>query len=210
MTDEIVGGDILSFGDSVTVGASDPYGGYVYYLNGIMNSEVDGTWTSTNKGEGSNTIVNEATEIDARLAGTATPVFITLLFGQNDQFYNYTETQWKTAYRYVLDAIHTAHSSAPIYLGLGGNSGYCLSTLLPWMNDLLAERPSYCFMGINQPVLFAGHIAEYMEGSAHPNTAGHLVLARAWADIFKAALGLTGSYRRQQMSGGMQLLSGGM
>lgn len=198
----------MSFGDSVTVGADDPFGGYVFYLNEIMNDEAGGVWTSTNKGEGSNTIINEATEIDARLVGTITPTFVTMLFGQNDSFYPYTEEDWKTAYRYILDAIHTMHPSAQIYLGLGSCSFGVSDIFLPWMVTLIAERPSYCHMGVNQPVLFEGHIAEYMCGSsAHPCTPGHLALARAWADMLIAA---TGTHRRQQMSGGMQNLSGGL
>ncbi len=183
------GGDILSFGDSVTVGANDPNGGYVVYLRAIMNAEAGGVWTATNKSEGSNTIVKEAGKIDGRLVGTITPRFVTLLFGQNDQWYSYTESAWKTAYRYILDAIHTKHPTTPIYLGLGSYSMNAMDTFWQYMLDLVAERPAYCFMGISQPVLFEGHILEYMCGeSSHPCTPGHLALARAWADMLIAAL----------------------
>lgn len=121
--------------------------------------------------------------IDNALAGrTDTPKHILILLGTNDVAASHgwpiPEETWKTNYRYILDALHTKWSISKIWLCVGFREGYeaDMAILSGWMDDLVAEHPTYLAKGMNIGDVLDGH-PELLADGLHPNHAGHVAMA---------------------------------
>lgn len=115
------------------------------------------------------------------------PQYILILLGANDVIAMPSETDWKTNYRYILDACHTNYPSALIGCLKTFREGYAteLATLNGWLDDLIAEHPDYLFDGYDSADILSGH-PELYTGGVHPNHAGYVLMAEEMTVILLA------------------------
>lgn len=141
------------------------------------------------------TVADNAALIDAELATrTDTPDYVLINLGTNDASALPTENDFKTDYRYIIDAVHTKWSSVPIYLakpvllaGVPPSSPVAAVTSIhAWIDDLIAEY-AFVYLGIVETALEGGngYFTNFAD-AAHPNTTGYAACAALW----KTALGL--------------------
>jgi len=218
-------GLILFCGDSITVGANcSGENDYPNKTIALLNARDGGGWTGVRWAGGGLSSWDFELGIDATLAATQlNPDYIFLYYGANDPYeadplhmplYN-EEASWKAAYDHILTALHTKWANALIWMGKsyrcdsnGDLEGWYVQYINPWTDYLYATYP-YLRVGIRGDVILHDGYPESMSDGVHPSCYGHLLLAEAIRDeMFPAAA--TGTHRRQQMSGGMQNLSGGL
>jgi lysophospholipase L1-like esterase len=110
----------MAIGDSITAGNFDEVDslGWPTHLVVNMRTLTGGLWRElpARYAVGGLTTAAAAAGIDAQLASrTDTPYYVLILLGANDL--SAVEADWKTNYRYILDAVHTKWSAAKIYCG---------------------------------------------------------------------------------------------
>lgn len=131
------------------------------------------------------TTAQAAAAIDAELASrTDTPQHVLILLGTND-LGELVEADWKTDYRYILDAIHTKWSTAQIHCCKSYRMGSVLQ-VNPWIDDLVAEHPTYLFQSYDLADTIQGNEATLTVDNLHPNHAGSIAIGNAIATILTA------------------------
>lgn len=225
-------GNILFVGDSITAGAYCAHGGYPFHTIELLNARDGGGWAESTKraAHGGNSTWETADGIiDTDIASVtvnAPPEYIFIYYGANDAYDEgypdrypldaTKEASWKTAASHIIEALHAAFPNAIMWWGKtyrcnsnGVVDSWLTDFIFPWIDDLV-ETYSVLNAGINGAEILTAGFPESMgdpPDSVHPACYGHQLLAQGIRDqIF----GLGGSHRRQQMSGGMQSLSGGM
>lgn len=197
-------GNILFVGDSITVGADClAGGGYPTDTITLLNARDGGGWAEkpARCAHGGYNTWEGASVIDADIANkTDVPDYVFLYYGANDIYPNdhlgnYTplgaddEASWKTAYTYIIEAIHMKWSDAIIFIGksyrcntLGAPDGFLTNFVFPWTDDLVASI-SYLHAGINgAEILQAGYPDSMGGSSVHPACLGHQLLAAGIRD----------------------------
>jgi lysophospholipase L1-like esterase len=138
---------------------------------------------------GGNTVERTKDNIDGILGSRSdTPTYTLILLGANDPWVteNLTEASFKADYRTVLDAIRAKWTTRPIYLGKSWREGSqaTMDMVNGWIDDLIAEHPSYLFNAYDSYNVLDGH-AELSDG-VHPNHAGCIAMADEWTSVLTA------------------------
>jgi len=188
------GRNLFTIGDSITAGGTDEIDGlgWPYHLRQELdNAQADYWWQEkpVRFAAGGETVATIKAGIDAYLATVSdVPYYALILLGANDigaGWDNLTEASWKADYRYILDALRAKWPSVLIYLGKsfrdGAGEEAKLAILAGWIDDLVAENPSYLFNTFNSMDFLDGHPELFPEGdNVHPNHAGMIVMAQYW------------------------------
>ena len=222
-------GKILFVGDSITMESACEHGGYPSHTIAYLNERDGSGWVELpgRYALGGRTTWDLSNGIETAIAARVEiPDYVFLYPGANDAFdYDipehypfdaHVEANWKVAASHLIEACHTAYPNAIIWFGktyrcnsLGQPESWMPNFLFPWIDDMVAAYP-YLHAGIRGYEILQAGWPESMGGSGvHPACYGNELLAAAIRDeMFPAAA--TGSHKRQQMSGGMQALSGGL
>lgn len=191
--------NIFAIGDSTTAGTGDEdsCGAAVTQLVNSGIATTDQYWAEipARYATGGYTVANTKAGIDAALAArSTTPTHILIELGANDVAAMPTESDYKTNYRYILDALHAKWTNAKIYIaGAFRQSKLAeLTTLNGWNAALIAEHPDYIFAGVDFYPLFIAH-PEYINtyhlpdlpygDGVHPNHAGYVAKAALWKTL---------------------------
>ena len=174
--------NIFAIGDSITaMGGTTDY--YPIHIAAAIQARTGNAWFAKPESYavGSLTTVNAAAAIDGQLAGkNNTPTYVLILLGANDN--NTSEQDWKTAYRYILDAVHAKWQSTPIHCGKSFRQSTGLAANA-WIPDMIAEHPDYLFGGFYLGDIFDGHTDIYTDDGLHPNHDGRVAIGEQWATI---------------------------
>lgn len=182
--------NFFAVGDSITTTSIDELDAEGW-LGHLADSITNGLESPTRIARGGADIFEIQDYIDADLSSRPTqPHKICILIGANDvedsHGWPQDETTWKADYQYVIDALHTKYSSAPIYLGKSYRNDAIkltrLTTLNGWIDDLVSTNSVFCYAGVNSYDVFYGH-SEYMADEVHPNHNGCVALASAWKTL---------------------------
>ena len=134
------------------------------------------------------TTANLKTYIDANLAsqtGRGDKVLINI--GANDLASLPVEATWKSNMTSILDSIHTWNASALVYVAKPWSRGQTVNanTYAGWINDVLATRSSFAFVGPDERVWLENGDdgATYTSDGAHYSAAGETECAAQWKTI---------------------------
>jgi len=174
--------NIFGIGDSIMAcgGSTDSL---VYHTAATVQERTQNAWFQlpTQYAVGSLTTAGAATNIDGQLAGkNETPTYVLILLGANDL--SVTEADWKTNYRYILDAVHAKWPSTAIHCG----KSFRQSGALPanqWIPDMIAEHPDYLFGGFDLADVLDGKTDIYTSDGLHPNHDGCVAIGEQWATV---------------------------
>lgn len=123
-------------------------------------------------------------------SSTSNPNWVLINLGTNDipkiNVGTVTQASWLSDTGSILDQIHAKWPAAHILVTksyYGGNSNANAEALLSaWTNQIIASRPSFVGLGLDEPTFLPGNTSD----STHPNATGYSLTVARWL----AAMGL--------------------
>lgn len=126
------------------------------------------------------TVATTQDNVDSELAAAVgTPSSILINLGANDMGSVLNETNWKNDFLYILDALHVKWPNAQVYIARpwrGGTPSTTPDTVAAWIADLVALRPTFTHLGMDERAF----VPSYAADTLHPNAAGYVMSANAW------------------------------
>lgn len=175
----------LYMGDSKTVGIGDELslGGYPARINEPAPVFIE---VQKRIGVGGSTVRSVLPDMPSYLATVAgTPDVVLMDWGANDVTEPMVEATWKENYLAIVDAVYARWPKARIYIAMPWKHTFDAetATLKKWIIDIVAARPTFCALGIDEAPLFASSWETLMPDGVHPNADGYTLMAQAWRNL---------------------------
>lgn len=162
--------------------------GWAASLLSSLQTEVPTcSWSYNNESFNGATVEDWAGLIDATLAETNIPQLYFLINLGVNQMGIYTESDFKTDYQYIIDAIHAKWPVAKIYMVKPWRRDYDAqaATTAGWIDDLIAANAGVCYAGHDEQVWLKGadNGATMTIDGTHYSTAGHAECPNQWMPV---------------------------
>lgn len=183
----------MVIGDSISVGAGNPLGGFRAFL--LDELDASGHWPNVGyshdfckNGQTTDGAVIGIAAVIASRADTQPPKWILIGLGANDipQVHNGTLTKaaWVSSMGSLLDQLHAHWPAAQIRLSVPYHGYFPAAQDVfgdEYMPDVFVGRESFAAFGPDTRTFLPGNLGDDNGDPVHPSVAGQVLMAENWA-----------------------------